>query len=567
MGRTAFVTVLLGMLIVPASAAAGRVDVVYKGQFSEFTGKAEVEYSGYEVRFTASPGEANRVTVSAGALGAGTRFEDSGAPIDPGPNCRGDMGAVVCTTPNATGRIVGYAVELGDGDDSARLDHVAATVTGGPGADAASIADDETYQHLLLAFDGGPGPDTVRAEGTAHASMSYADRTAPVHVTLDGQPNDGEVGEGDTLGPGTDTVTGGGGADVLDATGGLDATFKGGAGPDRVVGGDGDDHLDGDDGDDVVSGGPGDDWALGDNGDDTVEGGAGADHLAGYGVRNPPPSERDALDGGDGPDEFFASGGSADDVRGGPGMDTANYADVDTRPLHVTLDDRPGDGLSGEQDNVHSDVEGIKGAQGDDHLVGNDGPNTLDGGEGRNVLEGLGGDDRLLGSFGSAGSVLDGGPGADVYTSIFTSDEVHARDGEHDTIECASAGGGRFEVDRLDTSSGCAPTSPFWSQSKVRLDRRGRGRVTLRCSEFVAIHCAGRLVLVRGRRVAVVRRGFDVRPRVKPYSVELRLSARWQRVVRRRGKLAVTARVETRRDAPPERRIEERRWTLVAPRR
>ncbi|HEX2127837.1 MAG TPA: hypothetical protein VHF58_01320, partial [Solirubrobacterales bacterium] len=117
-------------------------------------------------------------------------------------------------------------------------------------------------------LDGGPGRD-----GTSYS------RTAPLTITLDGLPNDGEAGEADNVqvedvftGDGDDVVIGNDAANAL----------GGGAGNDRLVGSGGDDELFGDFGttllvDSIASrkGGPISDA----HGNDTLDGGAGRDGL------------------------------------------------------------------------------------------------------------------------------------------------------------------------------------------------------------------------------------------------------------------------------------------------
>ena len=553
------------VLLLPAGAHAARVELEFKGEVTEPTGHGgSVRYSVYDVRLTAAPGELNRV--SAQPAYPSIRVEDAAGPIAPGTGCRSDGAAALCDPP-AAARLRTLVLDLGDGDDTARVERTWATVLGGPGDDRASAGNPEPFDRTWVSFDGGPGSDTASADGSAWILADYSTRSAPVTATTDGVANDGEAGEGDLLGPGVEGINGGSGDDVLDAAGAPTARLTGGPGDDRVSGGAGDDQLEGNDGDDALAGASGEDWANGGNGDDTVIGGDGEDHLSGYGGRTSPLGERNLLDGGDGPDEFFVGGGSGDDVRGGPGVDRADYGDVDRYPVEVTLDDLPGDGLKGEQDNVHSDVEDLHSPEGDDHLVGTDGPNLLDAGAGRNRVEGRGGDDVLRGSEASRPvdtSVLDGGAGNNLYARVYPRDVIRAGDGERDAIECSS-GGGVFQVDPVDTSSGCAPSTPFGGPIRVRFDRRGRARITARCSPSVEIPCRGRIVLARRPGAAFLRQSFNFKPRRRAYSFVLRMSRRRLADLRRRPRgLIVTSRVQSFRDAPSESRIDEWRWTLVA---
>jgi hypothetical protein len=100
----------------------------------------------------------------------------------------------------------------------------------------------------------------------------------------------------------------------------------------------------------------------------------------------------------------------------------------------VTLDDRPGDGIDGEGDDVRSDVENVTGTAGDDVLVG-DGD--------ANQLQGVGGSDELAG--GGGFDALYGDDGVDL---------LRARDGNPERVDCG--GDNDFaQVDAFDRVSGC----------------------------------------------------------------------------------------------------------------
>lgn len=265
--------------------------------------------------------------------------------------------------------------------------------------------------------------------------------------------------------------------------------------PLEVHGGPGDDTLDGASGSDVLYGGDGDDQLTGRDGDDRIFGQAGNDILNGdYGDSGP--GGDDHLDGGDGDDQFEqyvgygypASLAGNDTYVGGPGNDSFSYfhrAD----PVTISLDGIANDGMAGEADNVHPDVETVGGSAGNDVIVGSDGPNHLWGGEGDDVIRGLGGDDRLSGDDGAdtvdggtgndeltGGCMTDtliGGPGSDTFysdasptsTCPFTLrsplDRIEAADGERDAlIFCQQIGdlaGDTAVVDPVDPVSGAGP--------------------------------------------------------------------------------------------------------------
>ena len=103
-------------------------------------------------------------------------------------------------------------------------------------------------------------------------------------------------------------------------------------------------------------------------------------------------------------------------------------------PVTVTLDDLADDGPQGGHDNVHTDVEDVYGAGGNDVLSGSAAANTLDGGGGDDTLTGWSGEDSLY-----------GGPGNDL---------IYARDGEPDLADCGE-GFDTAVVDERDRTAGC----------------------------------------------------------------------------------------------------------------
>lgn len=188
----------------------------------------------------------------------------------------------------------------------------------------------------------------------------------------------------------------------------------------EVHAGPGNDRIDGASGNDVLHGGDGDDNLTGRDGDDQIFGQAGNDILNGdYGDSGP--GGNDHLDGGEGDDRFEeyvgygypASLTGNDTYLGGPGSDSFSYFHRG-HPVTITLDGVANDGMAGEADNVHPDVETVGGSAGNDVIVGSDGPNHLWGGDGDDVIRGMGGDDRLSGDNGN--DAVDGGPGNDELT-------------------------------------------------------------------------------------------------------------------------------------------------------
>ena len=149
-------------------------------------------------------------------------------------------------------------------------------VRGEGGDDSVSAGKEEPETNAADVVDGGPGFDRI-PDVDADYNRGFDDN---VSVTVDGQPNDGEAGEGDNViavekirvTADQATVVGSDANDdfFVEANGG---TIKGLGGNDRLVaydghdtleGGDGDDYLEGGFGNDVLDGGPGVDQFMGD---------------------------------------------------------------------------------------------------------------------------------------------------------------------------------------------------------------------------------------------------------------------------------------------------------------
>jgi Ca2+-binding RTX toxin-like protein len=304
---------------------------------------------------------------------------------------------------------------------------------GGPGDDlllpglgpTQGIADDD-------ALNGGPGSDSVL----------YDDRVRRVNVFLDNLANDGGAGERDNVAGdverlvggqagdllvgglandtidgfrGADTIQGGGGADTLD--GGVDDdegdALSGGDGGDLLRGNAGDDALRGDQGSDTLDGGTGSDGMQGGADADQLMGAAGADDLSGGPGDDQLNGAAPVLLGADGADvlrgdqgndalrggaddDTLQGGTGGDDLGGETGNDVADYTSA-TRPVRVSLNDRPDDGEPGERDNVRADVENVDGGAVQDTVTGSRDRNRLDGGAGEDYVDGRRGSDQLLG--------------------------------------------------------------------------------------------------------------------------------------------------------------------------
>lgn len=263
----------------------------------------------------------------------------------------------------------------GAGSDTLNGNNGGDRLDGGPGedrlfggADNDSARSSDTAADGADVFDGGPGVDNV----------SYASRTGPVAVTLDGVADDGAAGEGDNQ-VNVESAAGGAGADTLT----------------------------GNDGFNGLSGGPGNDVLDALAGPDVLDGGEGDD----------------AMSGGPGP----ASVADNDTIVGGAGVDTVRYAGR-TVPLTVTLDNMDFDGAAGERDNVFNSVENLEGGTAGDTFTGTDQPNRLIGAGGNDTLTGRGGADLLAG--GNGDDTLNG------VDTVSGNDELRGGSGTADT--CAS---------------------------------------------------------------------------------------------------------------------------------
>ena len=225
-------------------------------------------------------------------------------------------------------------------------------------------------------LDGGPGGDELQGGagrdvivgGSGYDRASYRDHTAPVRISLDGQANDGALGENDwidadvesaegskgptlfignpssnwfygvsragdvvRMGAGDDFVLAGPGADVLSGEAGDD--YLGGEyGRDLLLGGPGDDGLEGFMGADVIRGGRGNDSLYGGWGADDLRGGSGNDYLRGQ-------SHGDTLRGGPGYDRMFGNDGD-DVLYARDGRRDRVDGDLDDDRAHVDTFDR-----------------------------------------------------------------------------------------------------------------------------------------------------------------------------------------------------------------------------------
>ena len=535
-----FWTATLAAVAVAAGAApahAGTVELQFNRTQAlppEPRGGSPGSISVYHLTYTAGAGEANDLTVTGTTVNIvssplGVRVTDAGAPLTAGQGCTAQGMEVVCTVIGQA-TIERFTYDTGDGNDRLRFVNTSGIVQLGAGDDSFAAELAAAPGNPNTDVDGGPGADSLSANVPGGLRAIYAGRSAPVSATLDGAANDGEAGEGDQLGTGVNGVTGG-------------------SAPDMIVGGPARDHL---------RGGAGDDSVRGQGGDDLLEGGDGSDNI----------------DGGDGDEELSGEPG-ADNVRGGPGADSMRYFRAgDERAVTASLDDQPGDGVEGENDNIGSDVEGLTGGEGNDTLIGNDSPNVLVAEFGADTADGRGGDDTLVASEAGIGR-LTGGPGRDSFDGIATFDTVESRDGVAEEITCREEGIPPIDGDPTDTGSNCIVGLQVATENtaRIRLDRRGAGRVRVRCRD-IDTTCVGTLRLVaesprtrRGTGRVLARSGQlrvndDQRPLVR-----LKLTRRAVRYIRARKRVTATASFATTRTLPVDRGTHKEYVTLLPPRR
>ncbi len=472
--------VLAAVLALPASASAS---------------KAEVQAFAGELFFFSDPGETNDLTVS--RSGANYVFTDTGSAITPMAGCTTLTANSVTCDGTEVGGIKVYAGDMNDtvtvassvvpmplgsyyspdvvlagedgadtltgganvqnglfGQDEGYVGDVAAdTLTGGSlrdELDGGAGADQMTGNGDSDSFRSGPGADTMSGgpghdqfeggsdpdgpdvfRGGADIDSIYYDRSAAVNISMNDQPGDGDgcpgpLCENDDVGSDIEYLGTGDGADVVTGSAASEYISTGG-GNDSVDAGVGNDNISGSQGDDTLSGGDGNDVITGDEGIDTIMGGAGDDLLG---------SSFEA----DEPDSLF----------GGPGTDLVDYSTANSA-VSVSLDNKANDGVVGEADNVHRDIEDVTGSQYADVLTGSGSANQIEGGNGADKLRGLGGLDGLDG--GRSADLISGGTGVDTIDGGEGPDRILARDRKPDDVSCGSSVD-KGTADRADRLAG-----------------------------------------------------------------------------------------------------------------
>jgi Ca2+-binding RTX toxin-like protein len=161
----------------------------------------------------------------------------------------------------------------------------------------------------------------------------------------------------------------------------------------------------------VLEAGPGIDWIQGGGGPDEIWGGCSNNDATCNGFK-------DTLHGGEGDDSLHGGASfdylngdagndlldgrlSGDNLNGGDGRDLADYS-ARKDGITASLDGVANDGVSGENDFIAGDVEGIQGGSGKDTLYAAFlNSSILKGGPGDDTLVGYAGADLLMGEAGS----------------------------------------------------------------------------------------------------------------------------------------------------------------------
>jgi hypothetical protein len=218
----------------------------------------------------------------------------------------------------------------GEGNDTMQSFEGPDVLRGEGGDDSLSAGKEEPETNAADVIDGGPGFDRI-PDVDADYNRGFDDN---VSVSVDGQPNDGEAGEGDNViavekirvTADQATVVGSDANDdfFVEANG---STIKGLGGNDRLVAYDGNDTIEGGDGDDYLEGG---------FGNDVLTGGAGVDMFQGD------RTETNVFAVGN--DQIFARDGVAEQVSCGLGSDRAEVDNRDVVDASCEQIDRSGGG-------------------------------------------------------------------------------------------------------------------------------------------------------------------------------------------------------------------------------
>jgi Ca2+-binding RTX toxin-like protein len=224
----------------------------------------------------------------------------------------------------------------GDGNDTMQAFSGPDVVRGEAGDDSVSAGKEEPAPNAADVLDGGPGFDRI-PDVDADYNRGFDDN---VSVTMDGQPNDGEAGEGDNVTSveqlrvvaDNATIVGTEDADDVFVEAYNTSTTRGLGGNDRLVAYDAND---------TIEGGPGDDFLEGGFGNDVLDGGAGVDQF------NGDRTETNVFAVGN--DQIRARDGNAEQISCGLGSDTAQVDANDVVDATCESVDKPGEQAFGSK--------------------------------------------------------------------------------------------------------------------------------------------------------------------------------------------------------------------------
>lgn len=307
---------LRGSAVVLAIAAAAALGLAPGAALA-----GSLDLDGGQLRYTASPGEANYVwnlhfDRDAAVWEIGERAALS--PLD--PECELDTGINVATCPDDSGPL-SASIALGDGNDN--LQHTATweSIDGGP------VIFTPLDEPFALTVDGGPGEDEFWTSASG-APMSLFGGEGNDYFQFLPQDVPGTAGL-----PGRYLLDGGPGNDWLQVHGagavpvaGSTLTMEGGEGDDWAMGSQGEDTIRGGPGHDRLFDMAGNDAIEGGDGNDVIAGGYGADFLAGGpGNDELQANGQERLDAGSGDDRIKAENYSPDEIRCGEGLDRIDF--------------------------------------------------------------------------------------------------------------------------------------------------------------------------------------------------------------------------------------------------
>lgn len=417
------------------------------------------------------------------------------------------------------------------------------------GAPTVTYNNGGTSPGMNVTDDPGNAADFVVTSGTQANHIGLRSRTVPLTAGPGcAQVSPTEVSCFRGSGPHIATINLGDGDDRLGSVFNGAALFvRGGDGNDTVTGSDGGDAIDGDAGSDSLQGADGNDVLNGGPGNDTFRATTRDD---GNDVRN----------GGDGNDVIDASLDPGNDVyNGGAGVDFLDFSSIfsfgDPPAIAVSLDGVANDGPPGHADNAGTDLENIRGAGGNDTLIGNSGRNLLQGLAGNDTLRG-GSPTRIVPTIGTlvGDDTLDGGIGSDVMAGEGGDDRLLARDAIDDQLNVAincGAGNDRLDADLADDDTrALSATCESIDQGaineganvriasrRLRVSSDGSVSARLRCPRSVRIGCRGRLAAGAPGRAGLRGLGRRTRYRIRrgrSAVVEIKLPGALERAANRR---------------------------------